>query len=286
MKTSGCGVCPLQGHLPCSLYPADDRSSLIEMVKFSKGEEYHRKIEEFEIVFVLSGKIHLSRRGFVKQIIPKNNFFLLSPGCSITIEGLAGSRLAFCKMTPEVNRCSELQMPDFVNFAPKDKGTLYALPFNIHIKRYTRNLIECVELGLQCKTYLLSKLSELMFLLRAFYTRRELAAFFLQTLGKDFTFRTEMLRMIGDQDNINISVMASICGMSEAGFRHKFKAEFGVSPKEYLQKRKKIMILNELQSGVKTNRQICEEYGFTHPSTFSNFCMKYLGGYPNDLRKK
>ncbi len=86
-------------------------------------------------------------------------------------------------------------------------------------------------------------------------------------------------------ENISVSHLASLCHMSDAHFRRLFKAEIGMSPKEYILDLK-IKRANLLLGYPEiTVTEIAEDLGFSDVSYFIRFYKKHTGKSPGKSKK-
>lgn len=86
--------------------------------------------------------------------------------------------------------------------------------------------------------------------------------------------------------SFSVASLAELCHMSDAHFRRVFKAEMGVSPKEYISELK-IKRANLLLSYPDiTVTEIAEDLGFTDVSYFIRFYKKQTGKSPGKLKNK
>ncbi len=275
----------LNKHLSCSSFTDNNRMPLIETIELAEGRVKQLKGEKFEVVFVLSGTIDLYREGYGIKTITKSRLFLLPPGVTVSLSAVKDATLMVCTLTEAVGTCRRMDSDEYTRSSDSHDDDLYPLAFKKPVAQYAGNLAACVKSGLRCERYLICKYTELMILLSNYYPDDELARFLRPSLGADIPFRARVLRSLRPGMN-SVRELADRCHMSEVGFRRRFKKEFGLAPKEYILKRTKVMILNELKSGRKSNKDIVAEYGFNSPSTFTYFCVKYFGDTPTALRKK
>lgn len=87
-------------------------------------------------------------------------------------------------------------------------------------------------------------------------------------------------------DEISISALSEMCGISEAYFRRIFLNEYGVTPKEYLIFRRLQYARQLLESGDFTVAQAAQLCGYAEPCHFSREFTKYVGVTPSQYKKK
>lgn len=139
------------------------------------------------------------------------------------------------------------------------------------------------EEGLNCIHYHRLKQEELCILLRGYYSPEQLYGLLGSIVGGSDNFKDFVLR---NYKNItDIAAFASIANMSVRNFQRKFKAEFNLSAREWLNERRAEHILRDIRSSDKTIAEIALSYGFASPSYFTIFCKQHFGKTPSQLRK-
>lgn len=102
-------------------------------------------------------------------------------------------------------------------------------------------------------------------------------------VGNSDNFKDFVLR---NYKNINdVATFASVANMSVRNFQRKFKAEFKLSVREWLNERRAEHILRDIRSSDKNIAEIAISYGFATPSYFTIFCKQHYGMTPSQLRK-
>lgn len=121
-------------------------------------------------------------------------------------------------------------------------------------------------------------------MLRAYYTKEELACFFYPLLGKDMGFKDFVLSnylAIAD-----IPEFARQLNLSIDTFKRRFKEAFGESAHKWITLRKSELIYRDLVVSEKTFTEITTEYGFSSQAYLCTFCKKYFDKSPQELRDK
>lgn len=151
------------------------------------------------------------------------------------------------------------------------------------INLFYRALCHNLEEGLNCIHYHRLKQEELCILLRGFYSSADLYLLLGSIVGNNDNFKDFVLR---NYKNISdIKAFASIANMSLRNFQRKFKAEFNLSAREWLNERRAELILRDIRSSDKNIAEIASSYGFATPSYFTIFCKQHFGKTPSQLRK-
>ena len=273
-----------RAHLECEHYTGNDKNSMMETIDMPEGYTIERQVDKFEIVFVISGKVEISRKGCTSQVIGRKKAFFLAPEAPVSYSFLEATYLVICRLDEEVDYCRRWYNIDLSTLSEKAEVDFFTLPFKRPMTAFIENMLASFKIGLACGPYLTAKFSEMFFLFRAYYTGRELAQFFRPMLGKNLEFRTFVYKNIYETQSIK--ELAKRACLSEVTFRKKFIQEFGKSPIKVIMDRKKALILRDIQRGSKPFKQICEEYEMPSQSYFTKFCLKKLGDTPSNLRRK
>ena len=165
-----------------------------------------------------------------------------------------------------------------------DGEKLHVLPCRRPIIEYTDTLTACLADDLRCRTYLMAKQTELLYLIRWYYSKKELAALFRPMLGRDIQFRSMVFQFIKQGKNVN--EMAEACHLSESGFRNKFKREFAQTPHQYIMTRKKAVILDAISNGTESFTRIALDNNMAGLNALDKFCREQFGQTPSEIRNK
>ena len=87
-------------------------------------------------------------------------------------------------------------------------------------------------------------------------------------------------------NDLSISYLAALCGVSEVYFRKLFLNSFGVSPKEYMIQKRMDYAKNLLKSGDFSISEIATLCGYAEPCHFSREFSKRVGISPNQYGKR
>jgi AraC-like DNA-binding protein len=160
---------------------------------------------------------------------------------------------------------------------------IYPMVFKHVITRYVEELTDCVKNGLRYRPYLLAKYTELLFILRRNYSKRDLVQLFRPMLGKDMWFRSFVYNHV-DRCN-SVKDMAERYNKNERSFRYKFQQEMGISPSLFIIDNKKTRVLHQLLHTGKPFKQVCEELWFKDQSHLTHFCLLHFRKTPSQIRK-
>jgi AraC-like DNA-binding protein len=274
----------LQHPYSCERQVENDHASLVEIIMLKEGETLSRTVARFEIVFVSSGEIRILRDGWEDMVVGQKRFFLLPPGCILSGYAQQDSELIVCRYDTQISQHYLTDMLDIREIAAPvgfDIG-IYPMVFKHVITRYLKELTDCVKNGLRYRPYLLAKYTELLFILRRNYSKRDLVQLFRPMLGKDMEFRGFVYNNV-DRCN-SVKEMADLYNKNERSFRYKFQQEMGISPGQFILDNKKMRVLHYLLHTTKPFKQISDELWFKDQSHFTNFCLLHFQKTPSQIR--
>ena len=87
------------------------------------------------------------------------------------------------------------------------------------------------------------------------------------------------------KNELTVTELAALCGISEAYFRRLFEAKFGVSPKEYIINKRIGYAKHLLQTGEVSVSDTAFLCGYYEPAHFSREFTKRVGISPNEYKK-
>ena len=156
------------------------------------------------------------------------------------------------------------------------------------IKSPLMNVLESINLYLDarllCRHMHSLKQQELLLVLRGFYTKQELAAFFSASTNIGESFERLVL---DNYKRINsIKELANLCHISERSFNRKFHSCFGESPYKWIQKKIAEQIQEMINDPEFSFKEIAEELGFSSPPHLTAYCQRMFGMTPSQLREK
>ena len=251
-----------------------------------KGTRLSKDIRETELLCVISGKLRLTTQKIKNQVIDSGHIVLLPPNTQVTADVLSDCYLLIYVINKSIQLCDLCPLESLAESMPEsvDKMEHSILKFNEHTTEYFNAFISCLNEGLKCYHYLELKSQELMFILRGFYTRPELAIFFRPLISNDIGFSDFILK---NYRNVKtVEELATLSNYSRSGFKAHFRKTFGTSASSWLREKKARNVYHELNSTNKSLQQISKEYNFSSVSHMSIFCKEYFGMPPGKIRKE
>lgn len=272
-----------ENHSDCGAYVTYDSEAMAEPVSLTTGETLRYKASRYEIVFVLTGDVKLSRYGFADLQIPARSFFMLPPAVEVTYTAEKTATMFFCRLKYSIGQCKYLSLESVRPYISDLSGHIHALPCRKPLMDFVKGLQSNLNRGLRCEMFLIAKYTELMFLLQAYYSKNELANLCAPIAGHDIGFRTFVYNNIVSVKSV--AELAQRYHLTEVGFRKKFKREMGIAPMEYMMDRKKETLYHEIVHGSKPFKVICQEYGINSQSNLNTFCQRSFGLSPVAMRR-
>jgi AraC-like DNA-binding protein len=160
----------------------------------------------------------------------------------------------------------------------------YYLDINERVKSFLTFLDTCMIDGLKCTYYFELKSKEFYFLLRAYYTRKDLFAFFYPLLSYDISFSELIIK--NHCKAKTVQELADLVHYSLSGFQKRFKKVFGISAYHWMKEERSKLIYHQINSTEKSFKEISDEYGFSSPSHFNDFCKANFGDTPGKIRRQ
>lgn len=88
------------------------------------------------------------------------------------------------------------------------------------------------------------------------------------------------------KDNLEVQVLADICGLSVSRFQKYFSQKMGIPPREYILREKIKHCQKEMINSEKSITEIALEYGFSSSQYFSTVFKRYCSTTPSMYKKK
>ncbi|MDL2320580.1 AraC family transcriptional regulator [Alistipes sp. OttesenSCG-928-B03] len=273
----------MQEHITCEKYNRNDTGSMADIVELSKGEVYERSLTVPEIVFVCRGNVQVSFRDISDYTLHRRKISLYPSGAHIYFTAPEDSCLFICRLHREVPVCKLLNLEMLAEYTEQGENSFNPLEINDSLLHYMDGFAPHVANGMRCSDYLSLKITELIYLLRAYYTKESLAAFFYPLMAGDFAFRNLVYSSLSGIRSVE--QWAQSANMSVETFRKKFNSVFGQSPSSFLIEEKCTLIRHELEYGSKPLKVIAEMFGFSSVDVFQKFYKKHLKMSPGRIRK-
>jgi AraC-like DNA-binding protein len=273
----------IQEHLSCKNYVSDFHIGF-SCKEAKEGEKLH-VIEKFfnYIIFLIEGELMVSCNEFRNHLCQTNEMVFIPQDSEVEAEALTDIKYILLSFDNQFTLC--------------DRLALEALPVNekrMHVFNKTeirpplRSVLDSVMFYLdhkiQCRHLFAIKQKEVFLILRAFYTKEEIARFLSPMLNKNLDFKAFVLQHY--QEVKTVEELSGMCKMSVRSFNRKFNEYFGDSPYSWMLKQKSRHIKSRIADGKTSFGTLIKEYGFSSPAHFTTYCKKQFGVSPSKLRKQ
>ncbi len=270
-----------QEHFSCFNYEKGQNAQL-EILERSAGQAFVRNLVDTEIVFLISGKFLLSYGKLVKEEITEGKIMLFPPGSHVQAEVVEDVHFIICRIRDVVQLCECMSLERLHNEAGAIPEGFHMLDTNDRVSRFIELFVDCVDDGLRCTYYFATKMKEFFFLLRAYYTKEQLAGFFAPMLGKDAQFMNLMYRSYRNVKSVQ--ELADLSNYSLSGFKKQFHRVFGTSASDWMSDQKATRVFQDLNNSSYSIKELAEKHGFSSVAAFSTFCQGKFGMPPGKIR--
>lgn len=269
-------------HLTCFLY--NKESPRILYINELKDKTFELNSSCNQILFLLKGKIMISDEESFYKILNEKFFLLLPNRHKYIIKVQEDSCVFIVDMNNRLSFCNHFSFELLYKLNEKRKPEISKpLEINEIIFDYLNLFIKTFNDGLKCAYFFELKQRELLYYLRAYYSKEDLFAFFTLILNNDITFSELVFQNYKSIKNMN--ELAPIANYSVSGFRKRFMKVFGMPPQQWLNEIRGKEIYYQINSTQKSFKEIAIEYNFSSSKHFNVFCKKIFGLSPGTLRK-
>lgn len=235
-------------------------------------------------LFVIQGKVNFDLgKSHGLQMIQKQMLYI-PQNIKAQIESITDSKCMLLFWDKHVSTCDKL----FLNSLSIKENDTNTNDVILPIKSPLMNVLESVNLYLDarllCRHMHLLKQQELLLVLRGFYTKKELTAFFSESTNIGESFERFVLDNYRKTDSVK--ELADLYHISERSFNRKFHSCFGESPYQWMQKKKASQIQEMINNPELSFKEIAGYFGFSTSSHFTAYCQRMFGMSPSELRKK
>lgn len=273
-------------HLSCFNYERGDRPT-IERKSLVKEQHWDAFPIENKAIFVTKGKLSFSFGDVLDREIPAGKILLLPAGSHYKSKAVEDSELLVMRLHNTKRLCDCFSLEQLLQ---EEKGgelsisDIFFLDINERVDSFLKFLDTCMTDGLKCTYYFELKSKEFYFLLRAYYRKEDLLRFFYPLLSKDVSFSDIVIK--NHYKIRTVQEFAELTHYSLSGFQKKFKKVFGSSAHHWMREERSKAIYHQINSTEKSFKEISDEFGFSSPSHFNDFCKTNFGVTPGKVRKK
>jgi len=270
-------------------YPAEvselfaEEKNSIERFFLSKGKSVFFELSVHTLFATRKGEIFVTLSNGDKKIIQSGQLFFLPAGFSCTITSEEETSLT-CFYIPDcVALCDYFFSSELYTEKKLITSSFNPLSMLPIMYNYTDNLdIVLDELNVS-SFFCRLKICELFYVLKHYYTVREVSGMFYPIVKKENGFTKFIYQNYIEAKTVQ--ELANQAHMSLKSFENRFKEVFGTSPGRWMISRKKEKVYTEIMSSSLPLGVISEKCGFSTLSHMSDFCKKHIGLSPSELRK-
>lgn len=266
------------------------KKKLITLLNQTETKEGEFITENHILIYVVKGKVTFSY-GYTNSKKEGAEILLFLPlATHVNYRIEKDARLLLFQLDDNLQICECFGYEEFeteihqVNSGRNKRSSSAILKPNGIITTYMEGLAYNMKRGINEKAYFEIKIKELLFLLRAFYAREELAAFFSTALYTSTAFPAHILRCHHAYDSVED--LAKAMNYTVSGFSKRFRKSFGTSPSKWMREQKAKRIYREVCIGKLNFKEIADRYNFASTSTFNDFFKLAFGETPGVIRKK
>ncbi len=270
-------------HLACYNYQKEDKAP-IEGLRINAANIWENIAEESKIIFVIEGRINISYGEVTDRIVDSKQMFILRQGYQYKAYVKEDTFIMIFRISSQINFCDRFSIQQLYKKESKTEEEFNLLEVNDRLRGFLHWTYVNISDGIKCTHFFDIKKQELFFLLRAYYSKEDLALLFSSLLNNDQIFSNFIY------DNHykvkNIQQLVALSNYSVSAFNKRFKKSFGISPYKWMKDQRAKRIFHEINNYTKNFKVISEEYGFSSLSQFNDFCKVHFGLTPGEIRKK
>ena len=272
-------------HLNCYLYN-NQNTPLITYEEKKGGETFVHNAIVNQMIFLLRGKAKFSYIE-VNNLFEAGSFLIFPGGRKYTVTTEEDCAVVVIRLHSNINFCNHFPFEMLYELSEKslsgNSTHPYMLKTNEMISGYLDNVVKSLSDGLKCAHFHDLKQKELLFYLRCYYSKKDLAAFFAPILNSDTLFSRVIYENYESVKSIND--LAAVTNYSISGFKKRFIKVFGILPSVWIEKEKAKKVYYDINCTRKIFKEIAAEYNFSSVAHFSKFCKKVYGISPSVLRE-
>lgn len=270
-------------HTSCRYHTGDTKVGFRHII--AKKDEIFEEDETTlnHMFFILSGELIVSCDKCIDKKIHKNEFFFLSKSSYHKGRILIDSELVVLSFDWITNLCDNISIIELEKFKNQTTGAFMPLPIKAPMQAFFVPLCVYLKDDVNCARLHETKLSELLWVLRTYYTKEELARLFYPIIGKSLKFRDKVLSIY--QSAGTAQELAQMCGYTRQAFGKLFLQEFGETTYAWMQKRMLIRVKARLTDPTIQLQEIVNEFNLSSLSHLNRLCKTHFGKTPTELRK-
>jgi len=278
----------LNEHFACYNHDPLERPQ-IEVANIPSGQIGESTIVDNMIIFFVEGRVRFTYHDFSDHDGVTGKFVLLPAGKKYSVTTLSDACLVVFKLSKMISLCenfityrSSTQSEEMYDSDSTTEKSLSMLEIKPPIRYFLKGVSNYIEDEVICRCFLNLKVKELLFLMRAYYTKEQLSDFFSPILSADAVFSEHVLSK-WDQFS-SIHELAKSMQLTSRQFSTRFSRVFGRRPNRWMMEARAEKIFTEITSTQKSFKQIAVENMFHSEVYFTKFCKSMLGATPSLIR--
>lgn len=262
------------------------KQPLIQVLYFTDEDSYEDITSMNGLFFVISGECSMGCDIYPNVILQTNETLFLPAETRYKIIFAASTQIVVIYLDPFQNLYGSYSIEDlFAEYGKYELGKEAGiLQLKAILCRYLEDILFYLQSDLINEVLYDIKIKELLFILYAYYDKKDLCNCFKPILNNDFIFASFVVNNWSKVKNVK--EFAELSTYCETGFNKKFKKVFGVTPYKWLNEKKSAKILFDITNSGKTFKQIAEEYNFNSSQQFRDYCIRNFKKSPGSIRKK
>lgn len=270
-------------HTTCYNYKLQTTATF-QVLHFKKNDIPQMiNVDRSVLMLILSGEVLVTHNKYKDKLQKEGEMAVLSRNSCCFVKILKECTVVSCSFVQNIDFCNRFSFYKLIDFVPKKFVYDFTLlPIKDRVAQFLENLRLCLNDGLGCVHFHELKKQELFILLRAYYSKEELACFFYPLLGKDMDFKDFVLSNYLSVADLN--EFASLAKMSIDTFKRRFKESFGEPAHKWITQRKAEFIHRDIILTEKSFSEISAEYHMSSQAYLNTFCKQHFGKSPQKLR--
>lgn len=233
------------------------------------------------LYFLLKGSVLVNSEEHPNTIFSEGQFILQPIGSKVEFKVLEACECILYLFERPINVCSD-RFNKGASIAETARTESVVLDMCPPLRFFVEGMRMYLNDELLCAGFLQAKRTELVYLLNCYYTLKDLAAFYPPIYRYSKSFRYFVMQNYMKAKDVE--AFAQMGGYSTPTFRRLFKETFGEPAYQWMLKKKREDIQNDLTTTEMSISEISYKYGFESLSNFSHFCRTNFGQSPRAIR--
>lgn len=236
------------------------------------------------ILLFMEGSCSISS-GFYSQRTFKAREMILIPKSSV-FEGvvLQTLKVLIFNFHVPLNSCDRATFETYSSYCLQMEYDFSPLLFCRSVSLFVEQMVFYLKREIRCGHLFEIKHKEFFLLLRTFYSKKQISSLLYPILGKTLSFKDFILSNFIRAGSIE--KLIDMSHLSKSSFYEKFKADFGMTAKQWLLKQQVNIVKAKACEPHVTIQDLMEVIGYSSPTHFNRFCRTYLACTPGELLKR